>query len=103
MEKMTVAQVEAQLKKAKEWTAVGEVIQRTFIFPDFATSMKFVDAVAAAAEASQHHPDILIRYSKVTLTLATHDANGITHKDFDLAAKCDELAKKLSKKATKPA
>ncbi len=101
MEKMTVAQVESQLKKAKEWNLVGEAIQRTYLFPDFVSSMKFVDQVATIAESSQHHPDILIRYSKVTLTLATHDANGITSKDFDLAAKCDELAKKLVKKPAK--
>lgn len=101
MEKMTVAQVEAQLKKAKEWSLAGEAIQRTYLFPDFMTAMKFVDQVATTAEAAAHHPDILIRYSKVTLTLATHDANGITAKDFDLASKCDELAKKLVKKPAK--
>jgi 4a-hydroxytetrahydrobiopterin dehydratase len=51
--------------------------------------MRFVNAVAQAAEKAQHHPDILIRYSRVTLTLATHDASGITEKDFSLAKKAD--------------
>jgi 4a-hydroxytetrahydrobiopterin dehydratase len=53
--------------------------------------MKFVTGIAAAAEAQQHHPDILIRYNKVTLTLATHDAGGITEKDFTLARSADGL------------
>jgi 4a-hydroxytetrahydrobiopterin dehydratase len=89
MEKMSEAQVTEALKAAPEWSLVGEAIQRTYQFRDFVTSMKFVNAVAQAAEAAQHHPDILIRYSRVTLTLATHDASGITEKDFDLARKAD--------------
>jgi len=51
--------------------------------------MAFVNRVAERAEAVQHHPDILVRYGKVTLTLSTHDAGGLTAKDFDLAAECD--------------
>jgi 4a-hydroxytetrahydrobiopterin dehydratase len=54
--------------------------------------MAFVDEIAAHAEAVQHHPDILIRYSRVTLSLSTHDAGGITDKDFDFAAKADAIA-----------
>ncbi len=55
-------------------------------------SIRFVSEVAEAAEAAQHHPDILIRYNKVTLTLSTHDAGGITKKDFDLARKANAFA-----------
>jgi 4a-hydroxytetrahydrobiopterin dehydratase len=54
--------------------------------------MTFVNKVAQAAQADEHHPDILVRWNKVTLTLSTHDAGGITQKDFDLAAKCDSFA-----------
>src|SRR5262249_53504349 len=89
MEKMSEAQVNDALKATPEWSLVGEAIQRTYQFKDFVGSMKFVNAVAEAAEASQHHPDILIRYSRVTLTLPTHDAGGITGKDFDLAKRPD--------------
>jgi len=89
MEKMTEPRVIEALKAAPEWSLVGEAIQRTFQFKDFVTAMRFVNAVAEAAEASQHHPDILIRYSRVTLTLATHDASGITDKDFELAKRSD--------------
>jgi 4a-hydroxytetrahydrobiopterin dehydratase len=54
--------------------------------------MKFVDAVALVAEQVQHHPDIDIRWNKVTLALTTHDAGGLTEKDFALARKCDALS-----------
>ena len=66
-------------------------LQRTFAFADFLAAMAFVESIAAAAEAQGHHPDILIRYSKVTLTLSTHEAGGLTNKDFALAASIDEL------------
>ena len=53
--------------------------------------MGFVQAVAELAEAAQHHPDILIRWNKVTLTLSTHDAGGLTERDFLLAKSIDRL------------
>jgi 4a-hydroxytetrahydrobiopterin dehydratase len=87
--KLSDSQVESALQGVPEWSLVSEAIQRTYQFKSFVDSMKFVSKVAKAAEADQHHPDILIRYNKVTLTLSTHDAGGITLKDFALAAKCD--------------
>ncbi len=92
MTKLTDAQIAGMLTSRPDWSETGGAIQRTFHFKNFAEAMKFVDGVAAAAEADQHHPDILIRYNKVTLTLSTHDASGITEKDFALAAKIDTLA-----------
>lgn len=89
--KLSDEQIEAALKAVPEWGEVGGAIQRTYAFKDFVASMKFVERVAQLAEADQHHPDILIRYNKVTLTLSTHDAGGITAKDFALAGKCDTL------------
>lgn len=91
MEKMNETQVAEALNDLPEWTESGGAIQRTFQFPDFVRAMGFVSRVADAAEQSQHHPDILIRYNKVTLTLSTHDAGGITGKDFALAAEVDGL------------
>ncbi|USO00293.1 MAG: 4a-hydroxytetrahydrobiopterin dehydratase [Phycisphaeraceae bacterium] len=85
VEKMSEREIEAALASAPDWNEVGGELQRTFQFDGFAQSMAFVNRVAEAAEASQHHPDILIRYNKVTLTLSTHDAGGITARDFDLA------------------
>jgi 4a-hydroxytetrahydrobiopterin dehydratase len=101
MTKLTDGQIENALLTRPEWAHVGEAIQRTYQFRDFVQAMKFVDQVALAAEQAQHHPDILIRYNKVTLTLATHDAGGITEKDFALAARADELAGKLVARALK--
>jgi 4a-hydroxytetrahydrobiopterin dehydratase len=89
--KLNEAQIMDAIKLVPEWGDTGETIQRTYQFSDFVKAMAFVGKVAEAAEKNQHHPDILIRYNKVTLTLSTHDAGGITMKDFDLAAKCDTL------------
>ncbi len=92
MEKLSEAEVKDRLTHHPDWTEVGGEIQRTFDFADFKASMRFVNDVADEAERVQHHPDILIRYSRVTLTVSTHDAGGITVKDFDLAAFADNAA-----------
>lgn len=92
LEKLTPAQVEAGLIKLDEWSVLNDAIQRTYLFKDFAASIAFVNKVAEFAEAADHHPDILVRYNKVTLTLSTHDAGGITEKDFALAAQADGAA-----------
>lgn len=89
MSTLSAEQIAKRLAQTPEWSELNDSIQRTYQFKDFAGSMRFVNAVAALAEAMDHHPDILVRYNKVTLTLSTHDAGGITTKDFDLAAKCD--------------
>jgi len=92
MQTLTEEQIHEKLDGIPEWSAGSGSIQRTYQFKDFVASMAFVNKVADAAEASQHHPDILIRYNKVTLTLSTHDAGGVTDKDFDLATKADALS-----------
>ena len=94
MKKMSEAQVQGTLKEIPDWSEVNGELQRTFQFANFVESMAFVNQVAQAAEADQHHPDILVRYNKVTLTLSTHDAGGITRKDFTLAKKCDGFVPK---------
>ncbi len=91
--KLSDSEIESSLTGVPEWSLLTDQIQRTFQFSDFAKAMKFVGKVAEVAEAAQHHPDILIRYNKVTLTLSTHDAGGITRKDFDLATKVDKMVK----------
>jgi len=89
---MSDAQIDRALAERSEWARVGDAIQRTLSFKDFVAAMVFVGLVAEMAESDQHHPDILIRYNKVTLSMSTHDAGGISHKDFALAAKVDGLA-----------
>lgn len=100
---MNESQIADALTRLPEWSESGEAIQRTYQFKDFVASMKFVQEVADEAERVQHHPDILIRYSRVTLTLATHDAGGITAKDFDLAVKADAMAAKFMPPPVAPA
>jgi 4a-hydroxytetrahydrobiopterin dehydratase len=90
--KLSDADIAARLETLPEWSQPGEEIQRTFRFKDFAAAMAFVERVAERAERVQHHPDILIRYGRVTLSLSTHDAGGITDKDFDFAQAADQMA-----------
>ena len=90
--KLADSDVARRLKTLSEWSQPGEEIQRAYRFKDFVQAMAFVERIAERAEAVQHHPDILIRYSRVTLSLSTHDAGGITEKDFDFAAAADKLA-----------
>ena len=90
--KLTTTQIKDSLPKLPEWKKSGAAITRTFVFKDFPAAVKFVNAVAKLAEAAWHHPDIDIRWNKVVLTLTTHDAGGLTAKDFKLAKKFDRLA-----------
>ncbi len=92
MSKLSSAQIKAALPSVPKWRRKASVISRTFEFADFVVAMKFVNAVARAAEKACHHPDIDVRWNKVTLALTTHDAGGLSEKDFVLAAKCDKLA-----------
>jgi 4a-hydroxytetrahydrobiopterin dehydratase len=83
------------LSQVPLWRPTGDpatAITRTFEFPDFPDALLFVNDVGQAAEEAGHHPDIDIRWNKVILSLTTHDAGGLTSLDFDLAARCDQLA-----------
>ena len=92
MKKFTATQIKTALAGVPDWEKQGTAIARTFQFKDFPAAIKFVDAVAELAEQAWHHPDIDIRWNKVTLTLVTHDAGGLTKKDFVLARKFDGLS-----------
>jgi 4a-hydroxytetrahydrobiopterin dehydratase len=71
----------------------GEVIARELKLADFAAAIAFVERIAAAAEAANHHPDILVHgWNRVRLELSTHSEDGLTQADFDLAARIDQLA-----------
>lgn len=89
--KLTEAEVQEQLRKRPDWGLSGGKIERTFVFKDFVGSMGFVNRVAEYAERVQHHPDVLIRWNKVTLSVNTHDCGGISIKDFELAAAVDGM------------
>ncbi len=92
MEKLSESQIVFGLLDLPLWIRRSTVITRTFEFIDFPEAMRFVNQVAIAAEAAWHHPDIDIRWNKVTLCLTTHDCEGLTNKDFQLAKTCDRLA-----------
>lgn len=77
---------------AGSWREEGGALVRDLSFPDFAAAIAFVDRVAAAAEAANHHPDILVHgWNHVRLTLVTHSAGAITEADHALAAAIDDL------------
>ena len=89
MEKLSQEDIEAKLPEFPDWALSGDALQRTFSFDDFLGAMAFVSRIADLAEEHQHHPDIMIRYNKVTLTLSTHDAGGLTESDFAFARDTD--------------
>lgn len=91
MKKLSAAEIKSALAVRPGWKRTGKTIARTFEFKNFPPAIKFVNAVAKLAEKAGHHPDIDIRWNKVKLTLTTHDAGGLTDKDFALAAKIDRL------------
>jgi 4a-hydroxytetrahydrobiopterin dehydratase len=82
--------IQRELGSLPGWSRRGDLLTRTYQFRNFADAMTFVNRVAVAAESANHHPDIDIRYSKVTLSLSTHDAGGITQNDLDLAKAIDK-------------
>jgi 4a-hydroxytetrahydrobiopterin dehydratase len=79
------------LAQHPEWKHEGGMIRRTYEAPSFLAGIAFVERVAQAAEKADHHPDIDIRWRKVTLALVTHDAGGLTFRDTGLAAEADRL------------
>jgi 4a-hydroxytetrahydrobiopterin dehydratase len=85
MSVLTDAEIQLKLPSVMGWELQSGALARTFTFTDFREAMSFVNAVAALAETAGHHPDIDIRYNKVSLVLVSHDAGGITEKDFSLA------------------
>ncbi len=89
MEKLNPEQVKANLGDLPQWSLNGDSLQRTFRFESFAASMAFANRVAELADQMQHHPDIMIRFNKVTLTLTTHDAAWLTERDFSFATATD--------------
>ncbi|MBC7898163.1 MAG: 4a-hydroxytetrahydrobiopterin dehydratase [Cytophagaceae bacterium] len=78
-------EIQRELGALTGWTRKGNTLTRTFAFPTFPAGIEWVRRVSEVAELRDHHPDIDIRYTKITLCLSTHSAGGITAKDFELA------------------
>lgn len=92
MDTLNQEQIEAALGGLGEWGFDGEALTRTFRFADFVHAVGFVEDLAEVAEEHQHHPDIDIRYNKVTLHVVSHEAGGVTMRDVELAEALDRLA-----------
>ena len=83
--------IQRRLGALPGWTRRGDAITKTFKFRGFPQAVEFVERIVAPAELMNHHPDVDVRYDKVSITLSTHDAGGLTANDFDLAAEIDQL------------
>lgn len=92
MSVLSEQQIATKLRGLSKWKRNGNSIVRTITAKDFVRAMGFVQSVALLAEKADHHPDIDIRWNKVTLVLSTHSEGGLTEKDFTLAALINSLA-----------
>ncbi len=88
---LSEVEIAARLREVPLWKREGGAIGRTWTFEDFPPALAFINRVGALAEAANHHPDIYNSWATVRLTLTTHDAGGLTDRDFELAKKIDAL------------
>ena len=88
---LSEAEIRQVLQQLPGWKQNGKAIDRVFQFENFVKAMEFVNHIAEAAEAVNHHPDILINYNKVTLALISHDSGGVTQRDIKMAGRINEL------------
>ena len=99
MEKaMSRADAERRVKDMAGWELAGDSITRQFTFAGFPDAISFVVRLGFAAEAADHHPDMLINYKRVRVTYSTHSAGGLTEKDFAGAAAAVSVAESLGAK-----
>lgn len=92
MPRLSEQEIHQRLSALTSWQKAGDAIVRTFTFQDFVQALSFVNKVGELAEKADHHPDILINYRRVTLTLTTHNEKGLTERDFHLATQIDHLS-----------
>jgi 4a-hydroxytetrahydrobiopterin dehydratase len=91
MELLSEEEVEARLGEMEGWAREDRFIQRTFKFPAFLKAIEFINRVAELAEEADHHPDLYNVWRTVTLKFTTHDAGGLTKRDFNMASKINAL------------
>ena len=92
MARLTDAEIAAGLARLPGWAREGDAIVKRYTFQTFAEGIRFVDRVAVAADAADHHPDIDVRWTTVTVALWTHSQGGITAKDLRMAGEIERLA-----------
>ena len=88
----TDAQIAERLSTLEGWSQSDEAIRRTYETDGWPITLMLVNALGFIAEAADHHPDLVVGYRRVTVTLSSHSAGGVTAKDFELAEKFDEVA-----------
>ncbi len=88
---LTESEIKENLQELSNWSLAGKKIQSLRTFSDFITAIEFVNKLVEPAEAAGHHPDLEISYNKVSIALTSHDAGGLTEKDFALAKIIDGL------------
>lgn len=88
---LSEAEIAERLRSVPEWTRKGKTLTRTWTFEDFPPALAFINRVGSLAEAANHHPDIYNSWATVRLSLTTHDAGGLTDRDFELARKINAL------------
>ena len=95
MEKLSDQDVQEKMEEIDAaWIVFGKFLHREFVFKNFVEAFSFITGVALLAEKANHHPNWNNAYNKVVIALSTHDANGITTKDFDLAKAIDKIVLK---------
>jgi 4a-hydroxytetrahydrobiopterin dehydratase len=90
--KLDDATIHERVQSLSDWTTDGQSLQMSRKFKDFLAAMAFVNRLVDPAEAAGHHPDIFISYNRVDITLTTHDAGGLTDKDFQMAQTISNLS-----------
>ena len=92
--KLSDLEIQRALGRLAGWARRGDTLTKTYTFGTFADGIAFVNRIAKAADARNHHPDIDIRYTKITCILSTHDAGGVTAADLELAEEIEKAAAK---------
>ena len=96
MKKLSSSEIDKHLAEHSGWSLKGSAIHKLFTFESFPDAIAFVTRLAFDAQTADHHPDLLISYRKVTVTWSTHDAGGLTAKDFAGAGQSDMIASRMA-------
>jgi 4a-hydroxytetrahydrobiopterin dehydratase len=96
MQKLSPNEIQDKLEQLKSWHIEGETLQKEFIFADFAIAIAFMNRLVPVAEKLNHHPDWANSYNKVSISLTSHEIQGLTDNDFSFAAAADTAAHDLT-------
>jgi 4a-hydroxytetrahydrobiopterin dehydratase len=95
MTRISTEEARVRIQSLPGWTVAGDAITRQFTFAGFPEAVAFIVRLGFAAEAVDHHPDLLVNYKRVTVTYSTHSEGGLTTKDFDGADSATKMAMEM--------